>query len=107
MSLNIARRIVIEFAWGEFGDNTVNDVSIVVHHQNILDPNIFIVVQQRLAQVTDDLVQVAIAMQTLDPERDPGHDRLFLLNDHACIGANRAEVEVILHTKGQPQHQRQ
>jgi hypothetical protein len=32
---------------------------------------------------------------------------LFLLDDHPRIGADRAEVEVILHAKGQPQHQGQ
>src|SRR5688500_2561719 len=75
-----------------------------IHHQNIFHPNV-LVVQQRLAEVADDLVKVSIAMKALDPKRDPRHDCLFLLDDHARIGANCAEVEVILHTEGQPQHQ--
>ena len=104
LELNIAGRIVIEFAWSEFGIEAVYDVTIVIHHQDILDANVLIV-QQRLAQVADDLVEVSIAMQALDPKRDPGHDRLFLLDDHSRVGTHGAEVEVILHTESQPEHQ--
>ena len=67
----------------------------------------FLLFSRRLAQAADDFVEVLIALQTLDPERDAGHDRLFLLDDHARVGADLAQVEVVLHTEGQPEHQRQ
>ncbi len=102
--LDVACSVVFAFAWVEIGDNAVSDVSVVVHYQNILEAYV-LVVQQRLAQVPDDLIKVSIALETLDPERDPRHDRLFLLDDHARVGIYLPEVEVVLHAEGQPQHQ--
>ena len=46
-------------------------------------------------------------MRLSSPSAMPGHDRLFLLDDHARVGANGAQVEVVLNAEGETQHQRQ
>ena len=104
--LNVLRGLVFAFARNEFRYQAVSDVSIVVHDKDVFDANTF-VVQQWLAQVADDLVEVLIAVQTLETESDAGHDRLFLLDDHAGVGTHRPQVEVVLDTEREPEHQGQ
>ena len=55
----------------------------------------------------DDFVQVLLALQALEAERDARHDGLFLLDDHARVRADCAQVEVILDPESEPEHQRQ
>jgi hypothetical protein len=81
------------------------DVSVVVHDENIFHANI-LVFQQRLAEASHDLVEVLIALETFEAERNAGHDGLFLLDDHAGVGADRSQVEVVLNAKGETQHKR-
>jgi hypothetical protein len=106
LELEVARRFVFTLARVELGNDAVDNVPVVVHHQNVSDANVF-VVQEGIANVPDDLVQLLVALQAFHAERDPGHDRLFLLNDHARVGADLAQVEVILDAEGEPEHQRQ
>lgn len=104
--LNVARGLVFAFARIELRNDAVEDIPIVVDHQNVFDANV-LVVQERLAQSADDLVEILLALQALEAERDAGHDRLFLLDDHARVGANLAQVEVVLDTESETEHERQ
>ena len=104
--LNVLKRFVFAFAWIELGDDAVFNVSLVVHDHDVLHANIF-VVEGRLAQVADDLDEVLIALQAFDSERNARHDRLFLLDDHAGVGADSPQIEVVLNPEGETQHQRQ
>ena len=104
--LNVAACLVFAFAWIELRNNAVANVSIVVDDQDVLHANI-LVVQQRLPQAADDLVEVLVALKTLETERDAGHDGLFLLDDHARVGADRSQVEVVLNAERETEHQRQ
>ena len=94
--LNVACRVVLAFAWSEFRNDTVHDISIVVDDENVSDAHVLIV-QQGLAQAADYFIKVLTALQALEAERDAGHDCLLLLDDHARVGANRSQVEVVLN----------
>ncbi len=46
-------------------------------------------------------------METFEAERNAGHNGLFLLDDHAGVGADRSQVEVVLNAKRETEHERQ
>jgi len=104
--LNVTRRFIFALSRVEFGDNAVQNVSIIIHDQDVLDANVLIV-QQRVAQVADDLVEVLIALDALESEGNAGHDGLLLLDDHAGIRVDRAQIEVVLNTQRESEHQGQ
>jgi len=104
LELHVTSSLVLSITWIEFGDDAVEDVAVVVDDENISDADVF-VIQQRLAQFSDNLVEVLIALEALESERDTGHDGLFLLDNHARVGADSAEVEVVLDTEGEAEHQ--
>ena len=103
---NVFGGLVLAFARCEFGNQAVANVTVVVDHEDVFDANV-LVVQQRLAQVADDLIQVFIALEALEAERDAGHDGLLLLDDHARVGADGPEVKVVLDAEGEPEHKGQ
>src|SRR6185369_5267142 len=104
--LNVASGVVFALPWVEFRDNAVQDVSIIIDDEDIPDAHVLIV-QQRVAQVADNLVKVLIALEALESEGNAGHDGLLLLDDHAGVGVNRAQVEVVLNTERESEHQGQ
>ena len=104
--LNVLRGFVFSYARSEFRDQAVSDVPVVIHDEDVPHANPS-VVEQRLAQVADDVVQVFVALQTLETERNAGHDCLFLLDDHAGIRTYGAKVEVVLDPEREPEHQGQ
>ena len=104
--LNVLRGFVFAFARSELRDQAVYDVPLLVYDEDIPHANP-LVVEQRLAQVADDLVQIFVALYALHAECDAGHDGLFLLDDHACVCAHGSQVEVVLDTEREPEHQGQ
>ena len=106
LELKVFGRFVFSFPWIELGDDAVSDVTVVVDDENISYAYV-LVVQEGLTEVPDDFVEILITLEALESESDSGHDGLFLLDNHAGVGADGAEVEVILDTEGKAQHQRQ
>ena len=104
--LNIPGGLVFAFAWVEFRDDAVENITVVVYHQNVFDTNIFLIKKGSL-NTSDNLVEILIALETLIAKSDAGHDRLFLFDDHARVGADGSEVEVVLNAEGEPEHQGQ
>src|SRR5205085_6471294 len=104
--LDITCRLVFAIARIELRNNAVEDVTVVVHHENVLDADV-LVLQQRLAQAANNLVEILLALEALVAQRDAGHDCLFLLDYHASVIAHGAEIEVVLDTEGEAEHQRQ
>ena len=106
LELNVARGLVFAFARIELRNNAVSDVPVVVDDEDVLDANVLIF-QERLSQSADDGVEILIALQALDAERDAGHDGLFLLDNHTRVGADLAQVEVVLDAESETEHERQ
>src|SRR5262245_25128812 len=106
LKLNVARGFVFTLAWIELRNDAVEDVSGIVYHHDVLEANVLIF-QDGVSQSTDDLVEILIALQALDAERDAGHDGLLLFDDHARIRTDSAEVEVVLYAERKTEHQRQ
>ncbi len=102
--LNVLKRFVFAFAWIELRNDAVFNVSLIVHDHDVSHANI-LVVERRLAQVADNLDEVLIALKAFDSERNARHDRLFLLDDHARVGADGPQIEVVLNPEGETQHQ--
>src|SRR6185437_8036567 len=76
------------------------------YHQNVFDANIFLV-EKRFLNASAYLVKILIALDTLQAQADAGHDRLFLFDDHARVGADGSQVEVVLNAEGETEHQGQ
>ena len=104
--LNVLRGLVFAFPRSELRDQAISNVSIVVHDEDVPHANPF-VVEQRLAELADDFVQVLVALQALVTECDAGHDCLFLFDDHTCVCAYGPQVEVILDSESEAEHQGQ
>ena len=101
--LDELERLVFAFAWIVVRDKTVSNVALVVDHHNVLHTSV-LVVQRRITEVADELDKVLVALKGFQPERDARHDGLFLLDDHARVGADGSQVEVILNSQGKAQH---
>jgi len=101
--LNVLRGLVIELSRSEFGNQAISNVPIVVDDKDVFDANV-LVVQEGLAQVADNFVEVLIALDTFQTECNSRHDGLFLLDDHARISADGPQVKVILDAEGEPEH---
>ena len=53
-----------------------------------------------------DLIEVLLAGDAVNAQRDTGHDRLLLLDKHVGVSLYRLEVYVVLNTKRQPEQAR-
>ena len=104
--LHVLKALIFALLWIEFGIDTVENIARVVNDHYVLHANI-LVLEWRLAQGAGDLDEVLVTGEALQANTDSRHDRLFLLDDHARIGAHRPEVEVVLDTEREAQHERQ
>ena len=106
LELDVLSGVVGHLPGGVFGLKAVENIAVVVDDEDVFYPDV-LAVEQRVFDAADDLIDVLVALETVEAESDAGHDGLFLLDDHPGVVLHRAEVEVVLNAEGKSEHKSQ